>query len=233
MLHGVIEPISRQRPGTPKGKKIPAVCGRCNNEWMNDLETAARPHLTPLISGVAYTLTDEIRNVLVRWVAMKTLVVDHDRPMGRAVAKVVHPQTDRDRLMHGSIPPPNFNVWFGYGSEPGWAFNFVRSYAVARPEGEVWPPLEPPPNVHTLAWGLNHLRIFVLATTSIEVQRLASLWSFSSLVPVWPLLGRAAVAWPVTWPPKKITTDAEMDQAAHALRLAIIRQEDRQGMYGL
>src|SRR5271170_2899127 len=57
--------------------KLKRVCRPCNNGWMSDLETAAKPILLTLIrgSGTVDALAEEERLILAKW-AGKTAIIE-------------------------------------------------------------------------------------------------------------------------------------------------------------
>jgi hypothetical protein len=56
--------------------KVKRVCGKCNNEWMSELEGRAQPILTPMILGQqrAIILSPADQQILARW-AFKTALM--------------------------------------------------------------------------------------------------------------------------------------------------------------
>jgi hypothetical protein len=57
------------------GLRVNGICrDACNSGWMNALETAVEPILTPLINGTATVLTPEAQIQITQWV-MKTAMV--------------------------------------------------------------------------------------------------------------------------------------------------------------
>jgi hypothetical protein len=46
-----VDKISKVWGGDPRSRRLQIVCGPCNNGWMSDLQTAAKPTLVPLITG--------------------------------------------------------------------------------------------------------------------------------------------------------------------------------------
>jgi hypothetical protein len=46
-----VDKISKVWGGDPRSRLLQIVCGPCNNGWMSDLQTAAKPTLIPLITG--------------------------------------------------------------------------------------------------------------------------------------------------------------------------------------
>ena len=96
-----------------------AVCEQCNSGWMNQLEGAARPWLTPMMEGQQLQLLPDAHDVLARW-AVKTAIMflySTSPPVG---AEAPHRSELRDgRLPSGagvwlaaySADPPAYNSW--------------------------------------------------------------------------------------------------------------------------
>lgn len=70
----------RTRGGNIVTKAIRCVCKPCNNGWMSQLESAAKPILAPMIEGKSRTLDADQRRTLASWVALKVMVSEHDKP---------------------------------------------------------------------------------------------------------------------------------------------------------
>ena len=64
--------VDNERQGDVTTKKIRVVCCKCNNGWMSQLESQAKPILEKLISGSEIKICPEKRLILSSWIAMKT-----------------------------------------------------------------------------------------------------------------------------------------------------------------
>ena len=49
--------IQRRFPTKGIVQRVVCVCAACNNGWMSQLESTAKPILAPLVDGIATTLT--------------------------------------------------------------------------------------------------------------------------------------------------------------------------------
>jgi hypothetical protein len=56
--------------------RIKAVCQKCNNDWMNDLETANEPHIRASIHDKSIVLGPAQQKLLTRWAILKAMVLD-------------------------------------------------------------------------------------------------------------------------------------------------------------
>lgn len=106
-------PLTGQRISGPSGRtggihtiRIRAVCSPCNNGWMNRIEEAARPALTRVANAEQCVLHAQDLEAIARWVALKTIVVEHNAPN-----LTVTPQADRARLMTEGKIPDFFRVY--------------------------------------------------------------------------------------------------------------------------
>lgn len=95
-----------------------AVCESCNNGWMSDLETQAKPIVTKMCSGEALDLTQADCNLLSAWI-FKTLTLWHVTSNYRELV----PLRDFQFLYQNGAPPPGRHVEIAYAAaEPLSAF---------------------------------------------------------------------------------------------------------------
>lgn len=91
-------PIDRQ--GDIRTVRVRVVCQKCNSGWMNELEMAVRPLITPIIIGTRTELSEQETIIFARWAAMKTMVCERDPK-----ASPVIPREDAvDFARGGEIP---------------------------------------------------------------------------------------------------------------------------------
>jgi hypothetical protein len=100
--------------------KVKAVCGVCNNGWMNKLETGVRPFLTQLIQGRGLvSLGHARRALLVRWL-LKTIAM-HQLAEPEELRKVP-PDLAQEAYLRAT-PSNRFQVWAASNSyDAGIAF---------------------------------------------------------------------------------------------------------------
>src|SRR4051812_863516 len=60
--------------------KVKAVCGPCNEGWMNDLEGQVRPFLGPMIEGRAKNLSPTDCQALTSWLLKTVLMLQLAEP---------------------------------------------------------------------------------------------------------------------------------------------------------
>jgi hypothetical protein len=107
-----------ERPETWRGAEITIkrVCKRCNSGWMSDLETEAKPLITPLLADLAIPLDRPIQRVIARW-SIKTAMVFEFSP-GKGWPSLF---TAADRQIiadpHSARLPADIVVWIGRKAE--------------------------------------------------------------------------------------------------------------------
>ena len=107
----------RTKHGQPTLEFTTRVCEKCNNEWMNDIDTAAWPYVSEMIQGHKLPLDDAARKAVATWF-MKVAVT------ARSVPHVNQPleQTWTKWLLQNQSPVPSWQVWVGRfdGLAPFW-----------------------------------------------------------------------------------------------------------------
>lgn len=138
-------PGALHRSGSPSAQTIRCVCEGCNNGWMSQLQSAAKPAILRLLDGNWASPTDAERLNLANWAAMFVMVVEH-----ADVRTMVVPRVAREAFAKNLTPPPYWTVycapytgtrWNGcFWHRSGWsstgsqAFQFTM-YATA---GLIW-----------------------------------------------------------------------------------------------
>lgn len=80
------------------------VCSTCNNGWMSDLETIAKPLLLPWIDGQRTRLVYDEQHAIATW-AVKTTMMLQYTPMSKA--GIVIPGNHHDELFKRKTTPPD------------------------------------------------------------------------------------------------------------------------------
>lgn len=183
---GLPPPIREKSKRLPRGERLVLgdVCYRCNNGWLNDLETAVRPILIPLVDGTrnVTSLSDAERETLARWTLKTAFVIDATE------RKRFIPAEHAQRIMRGEGLAPGIAVFaHSHGQTATFARQITRngfvpsdhavpnvaelhaaSYRCALLFGELlllvtfWPPVEGWrfaiwPGVHHQIWPLEPL----------------------------------------------------------------------------
>lgn len=102
--HRVSGPVNRQ--GDQRTIRIRSVCSACNNGWMNDLERAVRPIITPLVLGEHAVLFPGQLETMAKWLSLKVMVVEHNIP-----ETALTPQADRTALHVTGVVPRYFRLY--------------------------------------------------------------------------------------------------------------------------
>lgn len=196
--------------------RMRVVCARCNNGWMNTLETDARPHLTPLITGERVTLDRAALDIVAKWITLKIMVAEHAED-----DLAVTPRSDRMSFRDHGIIPPYFRIYVASHALPfeksvGY-FRNSRSLAIRR-EGENSPknlseiisrslqdepPKFSPPlgdvsnNIQTVTFFLG--MVFVHATAArvdgFEIENMVRMPTLYDTARIWPPAG-GGMDWP-------------------------------------
>lgn len=173
------------------------VCGKCNNEWMSDVETQAKPILSPLIKyGVPLSFLPAGLAILAAFAFKNAIISDHTY----RERKPFFPISDRVRFMKTLEIPDGVQMWIASsGSEQ---FNGVfHSYVfqVGAADG----PLHSA-EFFSFTWSAGYLVLQVLAPRWRKYRRRYErlpmltpdkIWDRVS-VRFWPNDGR-----PITWNP--------------------------------
>lgn len=164
--------------------KAKVVCGPCNNGWMNDLETAARPYLIGMIQGRGRTLHDDGRRLCAYWALKTVMMLECAQPEhARSVRSA-----DFAELFEAETVLPDVRVWIGATSFGPGAWSRARTIhydlAHGREEG------------YSATLAVGHL-VF-------EVMRIGT-GSWTGMVIKAPLNRALLPLWPrdepVVWPP--------------------------------
>jgi hypothetical protein len=111
---GTSGPVLRQWTTETLDLVARKVCRRCNNGWMNDLETLVQPHLIPLLEGQRRVLDAPALRVLSAW-AVKTalalaLTNRHHKPI----------DVEHYRAMANTKVRPPRGTWVWIAAYRGW-----------------------------------------------------------------------------------------------------------------
>lgn len=88
--------------------QVRAVCKKCNNGWMSQLESQVRPFLESMIVGKVTIISPEQQLSLARWCAQKFIVMEH-----ASNNAALTPKFDRIALKNQSKIPQYFRIYAG------------------------------------------------------------------------------------------------------------------------
>ncbi|MGH7023503.1 MAG: hypothetical protein ACREEB_07925 [Caulobacteraceae bacterium] len=100
------ERTTTERHGHTVNLTIKGVCKRCNNGWMSGMESAAKPHLEPLLLGRRTTLGATAIEALAHWVVLKIMVHESIEPR-----ECVFTREDTLRFAQDRYVPEGVYVW--------------------------------------------------------------------------------------------------------------------------
>lgn len=172
-------------------QRVTAVCVPCNNEWMNDLEKAARPQMVPLIGGFRAWLDPAAQAALSVWAIKTAMMAMYVYPRaGNAI-----PQADYTWLYRHRSPPPDYRVWIGKRTKDGGEWPaFFRHSALTATIGDREMPAPGDPNAHRTSIGVGHL-VFHVFGHHIQDGPVLNLRGYeSALARIWP--ADEGIEWP-------------------------------------
>ncbi len=177
------------------GVLIRCVCRGCNNGWMSQLETRAKPVIEPLLDDAAVVLSADDQTTLAIW-AIKSAMVYEGLRLNQSW---VFTHEERTRLRESLTLPPRTKVWIAKCVDPPGPYCAAsdlsgKAYASGHPVRAY---------VTTMAFGPLAIQVvnFRLASViplsvDITVDLGAGPWD-SLATQVWPD-PRHQVSWPAT-----------------------------------
>lgn len=134
-----------------------AVCRPCNHGWMETLESAARPILTPMIQGHPTVLTAADLKILGRWAVKSAFIANTTGGEDRADLDDAAAKFYRQQQC-----PPETYVWIGAHNNPDFALlNEVHGFLV---DGE-GVDMSQRPNTMAVTFGLGRLVLQTILTS--------------------------------------------------------------------
>jgi hypothetical protein len=113
--YALIQPFFNKKPGVPSSKKIRAVCKKCNETWMSNIEEISKPVLTPLILGEKITLSVDDQQIIATWLALKTIIGDQDDQKTSSIHTESHNIFYQTRLALDG-----WKIWIGHYEGADW-----------------------------------------------------------------------------------------------------------------
>ncbi len=99
---------SRRYSSPPFSSTVKRVCKPCNNGWMSDLEGAAKPLLTPMLTGRSIVLSPSDQATIALWAVKTALMHQWTNPSGRSIPDVFYHAVYATRR-----PPVGTGVYLG------------------------------------------------------------------------------------------------------------------------
>jgi hypothetical protein len=188
-------------------QKVKAVCAACNNGWMAELETAARPLLEPGLRGRGRSYHRGGQAILAAW-AFKTGLMLNE--VFRDIQTGV-PSAHYEHLFANRTPPPGVTIWMtAYGGIQPAGFQ-AQGMAVSRP-GEIATD-DDIPNLYvmTLTLGPFAFQIFGVHDSNININPETSRIGDGRVHRLWPYEDS------FTWAPGAAYAGAEFERFAEAI----------------
>jgi hypothetical protein len=179
--------------GFPDGLQrvtVNVVCGPCNNGWMSQLETEARPYIIDLLTGFG-TLDADGLQVLGRWAVKTAMMIEYRHPYS-----VVATPPMRHSVRLGSVPDEAL-VMLGTRQPPGDALDATHLAFALRMDDDGRAPSSIPHNYAKTSIALGRIVLLILFATE-EWLRSAALEAGRAVYADWltPLDGCEGKAWP-------------------------------------
>lgn len=184
-------PHHREMAETFNSATVKAVCGPCNNGFMNEIEAEARPYLSTMIRGnLSVLFAGEAASAVATWAVKTSLMAQLTGSEPAALAQVYR------GLYATGRPTSECMVWAAAIDSEDWALRTECRLMLYVLEGQPVS-IDDPPNILSVTIGLGAL----LLHTIIDPVLGNSTWNLTSafrgaLVPLWP------DPRPVTWPPR-------------------------------
>jgi hypothetical protein len=172
----------------PLDWQVAAPCKDCNEGWMEQIETAARPILTPMLDDKRVSLDISGVDVLAQWVTLRVMVAQHAYPKERR--RSITQERYRAFFQTRQVPPGT-QIWVGRYSGAGpWPTQYYhREIRIARPDTS-------PPNAYIVGFSVGYVAFVCWGheVTAGAIVRLGQKMH-ELLAPIWPALS------PISWPP--------------------------------
>ena len=186
---GTDEPILiHGRPRKPASLIVKHVCDSCNTGWMSQLETEAKPLMSPLMRDLAVPFSPGDQATISTWAVKTAMVFEFIRP---STQDVFSSDAERKALWTTRLIPPRTMVWLGrYGGRTPLS---VEGYDLSTGLD-----VEHPVTGWTVTFSFGCLVVQILSARSeielrLDVEPQPGPWA-NSTVQIWPTQRR--VAWP-------------------------------------
>lgn len=211
---------SQERHGHSVTKRLRVVCRGCNNTWMSELETAAKPLLEAMLLGHRTELTTADQDAVGRWVALKMMVTDLSVP-----SESVFTRAERESFRANPAVPNGMKIWlFGYGGINWRSALRLESYLASTVRGAdpltiaSWADV-PREGLHKntrgMTLGFGCLLVFAFFTRVADFEEVAPVDFEGSVAHLWPQRHTSIV-----WPPGPLINERDADFVSRRLERA-------------
>jgi hypothetical protein len=116
------------RQGDLLGKRLLVVCKPCNEGWMEDIERAARPILTPLLRGEGAVLTPKAQQIIAVWSALRAIICEKsDAPTAIIPAEAI-----KQLYLTKTLHPWLWKIWIGHYAGTQWSISARYTHSAAK-----------------------------------------------------------------------------------------------------
>lgn len=188
------------------------VCDRCNSGWMNDIDSAAFPHLEKMIRGEPVVIDAAAQAAVAAWICKVAITA-----RGTALDPLpIEPEWAAWLHKNHSAPPP-WQVWIGryVGARPWWYS--PHDIRIELGQGSAPPPpdfTQPHGVLATLVIGYLFLQVFGVSGAGPGAM---GMYQFGDLPQIWPPPGVA-----ISWPPPYRVDDTTLEAAANRLLGSVV-----------
>lgn len=205
-IDSLVTTTKNPRPGPRRGFRVRAdkiVCQDCNNEWMSDLQNAAKPTLLSMFEGGSLTLAPSAQAALLSWSTM-TAICNHYASREEVDA------SRRNYFYKYRSPPPYTEVLMTYIPEP--KLDTMHAAAGWRDR------LGKRPRAYIDVFGIRQLALLILQGSLPQAVREALNRVGRRAVTLTPTPDLSSY---LTWPPDPLTTEGFSD-LFEAVAMALI-----------
>lgn len=197
----------QERQGNLTTKKFRVVCQKCNNGWMSKLENEVKPILTDIITYKKITLDTNSKEVLARWIALKSMVGEQSQKEARTT-----PSSDLlDFNFHKRIPK-YYEIYIAKHKEKeGTAWMRISMAMTSSILGPSPSFAGVSRNIQSIAFLCGSLFVYVIAINETGVKRKLNL-QFPKLTKIFPDLSEDR-----EWPPNQTISSQEMSAISWTL----------------
>lgn len=186
---------------------VRAVCARCNNGWMSQLEARTQPTLRRLICGEVHQLTPTAQAAVALWCAKFTALMNAYEPNA-----VVHDEDDLESISIDGHAPAGQLIRIAYVAYPAQTplvLNVTTGHIIPIEEAEAGGQLRTgPPNGYLATVAFGH---FAFCVAGGPAFRNISRWRRPPTYPmtIWPPAPK-----PHRWPPEQPRIEDHTDLIA-------------------
>ena len=110
--------------GPPGSWQLKVVCSECNNNWMSQIETEAKPIITELAFGNPISLSRSEQEILSKWVFLKLIIGEYDSNETRIIKA-----DQRQYFYKYQLIPFPWKIWIAKNPYPIWGNLFNQTLA--------------------------------------------------------------------------------------------------------